>query len=94
MFNILHVALQYYAKEGKWLFSNNILRNHHKALTGVAELVGCHPTKQGVAGWIPGQGTCLGCGPGPQLGCVREATDQSFSHTLMFLSLSFPLSKK
>ena len=46
-------------------------------------------------GWglISGQGTCLGCGPGPQLGRVWEATDQCFSFVSMFLSLSFPLSK-
>ena len=40
---------------------------------------------------------CLGCGFGPWLGCVQEATDRCFSLTLMFLPLSFslpsPLSK-
>ena len=50
---------------------------------------GCHP--------IPSQSTCLGFGPGPQLGQVPGTADQCFSFTSMFLSLSFslpsPLSK-
>ena len=37
------------------------------ALTSVAQLVRCRPTKQNVTGWTPGQGTCLGCSQG----CVR-----------------------
>ena len=36
---------------------------------------------QRVAGLIPSQGTCLGGGPAPQWGYVRD------NHTLMFLSL-------
>ena len=50
----------------------------------------CWSANQKVASSIPGQGTCLGCGPGPQLGHVRG------NHTLMFLPLSFslPLSLK
>ena len=46
----------------------------------------------------PSRGTCLGYGFGPRLGYVWEATDQCFSLTSMFFSLSFslpfPLSKK
>ena len=38
------------------------------ALAGVAQWIECWPVKQSVAGWIPTQGTGLGCGPGPQLG--------------------------
>ena len=37
------------------------------ALTRVARLAGCHSAKRKVTGLIPGQGTCLGCGFGPQL---------------------------
>ena len=37
------------------------------ALTVVAQCVGCHPANQNFAGLIPGQDTCLGCGPGPRL---------------------------
>ena len=41
-----------------------------------------------VADSIPGRGTCLGCGPGPQSLCLPEATDLCFSLTVMFHSLS------
>ena len=54
------------------------------ALSGVAQWIECWPGNQGVAGSIPGQGTWLGCGPGPLWGHVRG------NHTLMFLSLSLP----
>ena len=52
------------------------------------------PADQKVAGSIPSQG--LGCGPGPRLGGMQEATDRCVSGTLMFPSLSpsFPLSLK
>ena len=40
-------------------------QTYEAALTGVAQWVGHHPTKQEVAGSIPGQGTCLGHRPGP-----------------------------
>ncbi|KAF6095741.1 NADH:ubiquinone oxidoreductase core subunit S7 [Phyllostomus discolor] len=35
----------------------------------------CHPVNQKVVGSIPGQGTCLGSGFGPQSGHMQEATD-------------------
>ena len=41
---------------------------NQQALTGVAQLVGRLPESEKVTGSIPGQGTCLGCRPGPQLG--------------------------
>ena len=34
-----------------------------------------HPAKQKVTDSIPGQGTCLGCGFGSWLGCIREAAN-------------------
>ena len=40
------------------------------ALTGVAQWIECWPVNQRVAVSIPSQGTCLGCGPGPQWGAV------------------------
>ena len=55
------------------------------ALAGVAQWIECQPMNQRVTGSIPSQGTCLGCWPGPQLGCAGG------NHTLMFLSLSFSL---
>ena len=60
------------------------------ALTAVAQLVGHCPENRKVTSLIPSQGTCLGCGFGPQLGRVQEATNQCFSLTVMFLYLSFP----
>ena len=43
------------------------------ALAGVAPWVEHQPANQKVTGLIPGQGTCLGCRPGPQLGvCERS----------------------
>ena len=36
------------------------------ALVGVAQCIEHGPVNQRVAGLIPKQGTCLGCGPGPQ----------------------------
>ena len=35
-------------------------------LAGVAQWIERQPVNQRVAGLIPSQGTCLGCGPGPQ----------------------------
>ena len=43
-------------------------------LADVAQLVGGPLAKLKLAGSIPGQGTCLGCRPGPPLGHVEEAT--------------------
>ena len=36
------------------------------ALAGVAQWTEHQPTNKRVSGLIPSQGTCLGCGPGPQ----------------------------
>ena len=59
----------------------------NSALVGVVQWIECQPANQRVSGSIPSQGTCLGCGPGPQLGGMRG------NHTLMFLSLPAPLLK-
>ena len=37
-----------------------------------------HPVDQKVMGLIPSQGTCLGCGFGPWLGRIWQATNRSF----------------
>ena len=55
------------------------------ALAGVAQWTERQSVNQKVAGSVPSQGTCLGCGPGPWLG----AASWCVSHTSMFLSLSF-----
>ena len=36
------------------------------SLAGVAQWIEQEPANQKVTGWIPSQGTCLVCGPGPQ----------------------------
>ena len=55
------------------------------ALAGVALWIEHRPANQTVAS----QGTCLGCGPGPQLvACERQP------HIDVFLSFSLPLSLK
>ena len=44
------------------------------------------PVNQEIAGFIPSQGTCLGCRPGPQFGvCERQLIDVSLP---LFLPLS------
>ena len=39
-----------------------------RALAGVTQWIEHGPVNQRVSGSIPSQGTCLGCGPGPQSG--------------------------
>ena len=63
----------------------------------MTQWVGHRPTNQKAAGSNPGQGTCLGCGPGPLLGGMQEATNEMFlSHINVSLpfSPSLPLSLK
>ena len=42
------------------------IKNEKMALAGVAQWIENWTVKQSVTGLIPSQGTCLGCGPGPQ----------------------------
>ena len=49
-------SLEMFAKEGT------------TALAGVVQWIEHRPSNQRVVSSIPSQGTCLGCGPGPQLG--------------------------
>ena len=42
------------------------------ALAGVAQWIECQPVNLKVTGSSPGQGTYLGCGPGPQLGACER----------------------
>ena len=58
-------------ESGEFFFTQNFFCF---ALAGVTQLVGRPPVKQKVASSIPGQGICLGYGPGPLLGHVHEAT--------------------
>ena len=51
----------------KWINGVGI-KKLQRTLAGVAQRTECQPENQRVAGLIPSQGTCLGCGPGPQQG--------------------------
>ena len=57
------------------------------AMAGVAQWIEHQPANERVASWIPCQGTCLGCRPGPQLWAhERQAnTDVSLPHFLLSL---------
>ena len=61
-----------------------LLRMRELALAGVAQWIECQPANQTVAVLIASEGTCLGCGPGPQLGVHKR-----HPHT----DVSLPLSK-
>ena len=41
-------------------------KNQPAALAGVVQWIEHWPVNQRVPGWIPSQGPCLGCKPGPQ----------------------------
>ena len=59
-----------------------------QALACVAQWTECRPENQRVAGSIPSQGTCLGCGLGPQCG-VHERQPHIGVSLPLFL-LPFP----
>ena len=44
----------------------DLVKNLNFVLAGVAQQIECQPANQRVAGSIPSQGTCPGCGQGPQ----------------------------
>ena len=74
-----------------------VSKDYALALTGGAQWVEHHPANQKVTGWIPSQGTCLGCRPGPQSGaCESQPIDASLAHQCFSpcLSPSLPLSLK
>ena len=58
------------------------------ALAGVAQWTECWPVNQRVTDLIPSQGTCLGCGPGPQYE-VHEGQPHTDVSLPLFL-LPFP----
>ena len=67
------------------------LKNAWKAVAGVAQWIVCQPANQRVTGSIPSQDTCLGCGPGPQMGMQKR---QPHIDVSLLLSLSLPLCLK
>ena len=82
-----------------WFCSLASKNKKHKtklsALAGVAQWTVCRPANQRVAGSIPSQGTCLGCGLGPWRGSRKRQPHIDVSLPL-FLSppLSLKLKKK
>ena len=67
------------------------IRRDKRALAGVAQWIDRWTVKQRVTCSIPSQGTCLGCGPGPQWGACERQPRIDISLPL-FLS-SFPILK-
>ena len=67
----------------KQLYEAKALNIKKYALAGAAQWIEHQPANKRVAGLIPSQGTCLGCGPGPQYG-VHEKQP--------YIDVSFPLS--
>ena len=54
------------------------IKNTKFSLAHVAQWIECWPANQRVASLIPSQGTCPGCGPGPQQGArERQPVDVS-----------------
>ena len=58
-------------------------------LFGVAQWIECWPENQRVTGSIPNQGTCLGCGPGPQMGMHERQPHIDVSLPLFLLPFLF-----
>ena len=71
-------------------FSSLTIQNIFLALAGMAQWIERQPVNQKLAGSIPCQGTCLGCGPGPWLGVSRR---QPINASLPLSLPPFPLSK-
>ena len=66
------------------------LKKVRAALAGVAQWIERQSVNQRFAGSIPSQGTCLGCGPGPQFGVHERQPHIDVSLPLflpLFLSL-------
>ena len=65
------------------------LKKSKSALAGVAQWTGHGPANQRFASLIPSQGTCLGCGPGPQLGAHKRQPHINVSLPLFLLHFPF-----
>ena len=63
MGNVYFLFLSIVSIFAVWVYG---LQNENRALAGVAQWTEHQPANQRAAGLSPSQGTCLGCGPGPQ----------------------------
>ena len=68
-------------------------KKYNTALPGVAQWVEREPVNQRVAGLIPSQGTCLGCGSGSQLGAHKRQPHIDVYLLFPSLSLSLKINK-
>ena len=66
-------------------------------MAGMTQWIECWPVNQKVTCSIPSEGTCLGNGPGPQLGAwerqLIDVFDASLAHQCFSFSLPSPLPK-
>ena len=71
------------------------VKNHSVwALAGVVSWIACRPANQMSPAPIPGQGTCLGHAPGPQLGvCEKQLINISLPLFLLLFFLSLKVNK-
>ena len=84
--------LRYSVKWWGWAGGRSEVQKICIALTGVAQWIECRRVNQKVAGSILSQGTCLGCGTGPQVGlCKRQPVNISLTHRCFSSSLSSSL---
>ena len=73
---LIHINILFFkiAQMETGYMSSSVLNT--PALAGVAQWIECQLVNRKVISSIPGRGTCLGCGPGAQLGvCERQITD-------------------
>ena len=80
-------------RDSSFMLHHHVQEIYNIALDSMAQLVRHHPANLKVAGLIPGQGTCLGCGLHAPLlvRALAEGNQLMFFLTLMFLFLSFSL---
>ena len=72
---------QRYNPGKKEVISWTLLKLQASALAGVAHWIELWPVNLRVAGSIPSQGKCLGCGAGPLLGAYeKQPVDISTTH--------------
>ena len=64
------------------------IKTPEKALAGAAQWMEYQTANQKVTSWIPSQGTCLGCRPGPQEGTHEKQPHIDVSLPLHPFSLS------